>query len=99
MDLLSEVKNYLDITWNDEGTDNKVYALIKSAKSYLNRKAGVEIVYESDNDDLLDEDAVMLLKDYIRYARSNALDEFEKNYTHEIISLRDKYLGERNGIL
>jgi hypothetical protein len=86
MELLKKIKNYLDITWElDETEEEKLLGLINSGKSYLNRRAGAEIDFESDDDGL------MMLKDYVRYARSNALDEFENNYLHEIISLRNKY--------
>ena len=88
MDLLSQVKEYLRITWEDEAEDRNVLGFIAAGVSYLNRKAGFDIPFEGEDADI---DAVMLLKDYVRYARSNALDEFEGNYSHEIGSLREKY--------
>ncbi len=33
--LLADVKNYLNITWNDEVTDEKIKGLIASAAAYL----------------------------------------------------------------
>jgi hypothetical protein len=86
MATLESVKNYLDITWPDENGDVKLCGLILSGESYLARKAGIgKIDFDSDPD------ALMLLKDYVRYARSNAMDEFEPNYLHELIGLREKY--------
>ena len=33
--LLEDVKNYLDITWDDEATDKKIGGLIASGMAYL----------------------------------------------------------------
>lgn len=88
--LLNYVKAYLEITWElDDASKNKLVGIIQSAQSYIARKAGVdEITYTGDE---TDHDALALLCDYVRYARAYALDEFENNYVHEIISLREKY--------
>jgi hypothetical protein len=84
-DLLPDVKNYLDVTWEDEAGDRKIARLIEAGVSYLCRKAGSDIDISGDRD------AYMLLVDYVRYARSNALDLFEQAYIHEICALREKY--------
>lgn len=36
--LLVDVKNYLNITWEDEATDEKIRGLIASASMYLDGK-------------------------------------------------------------
>ena len=36
--LLSDVENYLNITWSDEATDTKVSGLIASGIGYLDKK-------------------------------------------------------------
>jgi hypothetical protein len=83
MGLLETVKTYLNVNW-EEG-DSQLTLMIEGGVSYLSRKTGAAIDFNEDKD------ARALLCDYVRYARSNALDEFEQNYIHEIISLREKY--------
>ena len=46
--LLSDVKNWLDITWDDDATDAKVSGLIASGMVYLNAKYGEEADYTAD---------------------------------------------------
>lgn len=72
--LLGAVKNYLNITWDDEATDAKISGLIAAGREYLDNKIG----------DIGDYEAAgmrqMLLFDFVRYARDSALDVFENNY-------------------
>lgn len=82
--LLEDVKNYLDITWNDENTDKKITGIIERGKKYLNSAAGSELDYSSDDK------PKELLLDYCRYVRSNALEEFQNNYLHELLTLQIK---------
>lgn len=80
--LLETVKNYLDITWVDEEADKKLAGIIKRGIKYINNIAGAEFDYTVEDKPL------ELLLDYARYVRSNALDEFQINYLHELLSLR-----------
>ena len=82
MALIDDVKNYLDITWNDTATDTKLVGIISRGRSYLDRAAGATLDYESEGQ------AKALLLDYCRYARSNALEDFQNNYLHELLSLQ-----------
>lgn len=97
--LLEGVKDYLDITWTmDEAGERKLSDIIESGINDLNRIiGGKDCELDFTKNDL----PLMLLKDYCRYARSNALDEFEENYQSEIIRLQyqyevDKYEAEEN---
>ena len=47
-DLLADIKNYLNITWDDEATDKKISGLIASGMAYLNGKLGEEGDYTQD---------------------------------------------------
>ena len=80
--LLEAVKNYLDITWDDDATDNKMRGIIASGMMYLNGKAGAEMDYEIDGT------ARTLLFEYARYMRDEALDVFENNYLSMILDMR-----------
>ena len=80
--LLTDVKNYLDITWDDEATDAKVAGLIASGMAYLDGKLGEAGDYASDGMPRT------LLMEYVRYARDSALDVFEGNYLSLLLDMR-----------
>lgn len=72
--LLNAVKNYLNITWDDEATDVKISGLIAAGCEYLDGIIGDAGDYETAGM------RQMLLFDFVRYARDSALDVFENNY-------------------
>ncbi len=80
--LLESVKNYLDITWDDAAGDKKLSGIIARGIKYMDGIAGNEMDYT------IEDKPRELLFDYCRYVRSNALDEFQKNYNHELLALR-----------
>lgn len=82
--LLADVKNYLNITWEDEATDDKIRGLIASASIYLDGKGGGKLDYESDGLPRT------LLFEYVRYMRDEALDVFENNYTAMILAMQNE---------
>ncbi len=82
--LLSDVKNYLDITWADAAQDRKVLGFIREGMNYLNNKLGVPADYEEDGDPRT------LLFDYVRYARDGARDVFEANYKGLILAMQNR---------
>lgn len=80
--LLNAVRNYLDITWEDPAGDEKLSGVISRGMKYLNSVAGTELDYTTEDKPR------ELLFDYCRYVRSNALNEFQNNYLHELLSLQ-----------
>lgn len=80
--LLDAVKVYLDITWNDTHTDKKLTGIIERGIKYIDKVAGAEMDYSTEDK------PKELLLDYCRYARSNALELFQINYQHELLSLQ-----------
>ena len=82
--LLQDIKVHLDITWNDDATDQKVRGIIADGMIYLNKKLGEEADYTADGQPRT------LLKDYARYARDSALDVFENNYMSQILSMQNE---------
>lgn len=80
--LLSEVRNYLDVTWDDEDLDKKLKGIIARGINRLNNVAGTELDYT------LEDSPKEILFEYCRYARSNALEEFEKNFVADLNFLR-----------
>lgn len=81
--LLEDVKNHLDITWEDEATDKKITGLIHSGIQYLNDKAGEQIDYSWPCE------GRTLLMEYVRYARDGAMDVFENNYRHLLLAMQN----------
>ena len=82
--LLSDVKDYLDITWNDDATDKKIRGIIASGIMYLDSKLGAAGDYTKDGFPRT------LLMEYARYARDSALDVFENNYQSMILSMQNE---------
>lgn len=86
MTLLEEVKNYLDITWNDEGTDKRVDGIISRAGAILSDYAGETLVLDETQSS-----EKQLFLDLCRYIRDNAYEDFKVNFAAELIELRAKY--------
>ena len=77
--LLEDVKNEMDVTWDDEATDRKYAGFIARGMAYLDKKLGEPADYTADGDPRA------LLMEYVRYARDQALDVFENNYRSMIL--------------
>lgn len=87
--LLADVKNYLNITWTDDNGDKKLAGIIERGIKYIDRIAG------SKEDYTAEDKPRELLLDYCRYARDDALDQFQTNYQHELLALQlDRMVGE-----
>ena len=82
--LLDDVKNYLNITWEDEATDQKIGGLIASRMVYLDAKYGSTADYTADGMPRT------LLMEYVRYARDSALDVFESNYLSMLLGMQNE---------
>ena len=80
--LLSAVKLWCNITWSDEATDAKVSDLIASGQTYIDGKLGADGDYETPGEPLT------LLKEYVRYGLSDALDVFETNYLNRLLAMQ-----------
>lgn len=82
--LLIDVKNYLDITWQDEGTDKKLIEIIKRGEDYLKEISG------NPSLDFSEESPSVrgLLFDYCRYVWSGAPEIFETNFRSDLLRLR-----------
>lgn len=79
--LLNDVKNYLDITWDDTTGDQKLEGMVKRGMAAISGKIG-----ECDFSGETQERA--LLFDYVMYCRAADLPQFWLNYKDEIISLQ-----------
>lgn len=84
-EFLEEVKRALNITWQDEDTDNNIKDYIKAGIAVLQEDVALQIDF--------DEDIIArgLLKTYCRYARNNCEEFFIENNLHLILKLEVKY--------
>lgn len=81
-ELLKAVKLWCNITWSDEATDTKVSDLIASGEAYIDGKLGAAGDYDTPGEPLT------LLKEYVRYGLSDALDVFEANYLNRLLAMQ-----------
>jgi hypothetical protein len=79
--LLDAVKSYLKITWQDDATDAEITGYIKRGMARLQQIAGAPLDFTEEGQPRA------LLLDYCRYARSQALEVFEKNFEAELLDL------------
>jgi hypothetical protein len=79
--LLEAIKAYLHITWEDLNTETNLTGMINRGMARLQTIAGVPL------DFTLEDDARALLFDYVRYANSQALEMWEKNFASELMAL------------
>lgn len=82
--ILAYIKNRLDITWDDDATDQKMTGIIEEGMDYLNKKLGEAADYTAANAPR------RLLVEYCRYARDEALDVFENNYLALILGMQNE---------
>lgn len=79
--LLADVKGYLGVTWQDDVTDRNISGYINRGMARLQQIAGAPLDFEQE-----DQPRTLLL-DYCRYANSQALEVFEKNFQSELLEL------------
>ena len=84
---ITELKNYLDVTYDDEDNDRKLYGIMKRAEAEIRELCAVPDGAELTNSE------EQLLLDCCRYIRANALEDFPVNFGNAILGLRLKRLG------
>lgn len=84
--LFIDIKDYLNIRWEDEITNKNLAGMMKRGIKRLQKIAGVSFI-DFTEDGLARE----LLFDYCRYANSHALEMFENNFIGELQSLHFEY--------
>lgn len=91
-ELLAAAKQFLDITWSDTVTDAKLQGEIRRGIAYITAKTGVDpSAFAGDS---VDDRAQDLLFNYLLYSRAGSIDQFVRNYTYELNSLRRRALVE-----
>ena len=79
--LLNDVKNYLDITWDDSLGDQKIMGTVWRGMAAIKGKIGECNFYEETQERAL-------LFDYVMYARAGEIPQFWENYRAAFISLQ-----------
>ena len=82
--LLADIKIYLHISWVDVNTDIKLNGMINRGMARLQTIAGASLDFS------VEDIPRALLFDYVRYANSQALEMWEKNFAIELRSLHDE---------
>ena len=90
---LYDIKNYLNITWEDEATDGKLKGIAARAQSAVCGLIGVpgkKFVDFSENAESDSEgtEAEQLFLDACRYIQNDSFEDFRKNFADTITSLR-----------
>lgn len=80
-ELKNEVKNYLDVTWEDRDLDEKLEGILRRGMAYLDRIAGTGLEYRAES---LERG---LLFDYVRYVRAGAAQDFGSDFSRELNGL------------
>jgi hypothetical protein len=76
--ILVELKDNLDITWDDESTNRKLEKHIARSVAYLQELSGTSL------DFVVNSRARDLLLERCRYLYNNVSDEFERNFESEL---------------
>lgn len=80
-ELIRDIKNYLDITWEDTQGDKKIEGMVRRGMAALSGRIGECNFYEETQERAL-------LFDYVMYCRAGEMSAFWANYQPEIISLQ-----------
>lgn len=75
----------MNITWDDDDTDEKVIGEILDAEAALNHKLGAEIDYSKNGQEH------RLFLAYLLYLHNDCQNEFDGAYGKEILQIRHKY--------
>ena len=79
---LSDVKNYLNITYEDEDIDTKLSGILSRADSHIRKVTAVSAEEE------LNPDEEQLILDCCRYIFNDAFEDFDNNFMPTINGCR-----------
>ena len=82
MITLDDVKNYLNITYNDEDTNDKVTGI------FIRSEHKIRKLVAASSSDVLTSSEEQLLLDLCRYTFNNAAEDFEANFMNDINGAR-----------
>ena len=91
--MLDELKNYLDITWEDDSTNSKINQRLDRASNIIKSYA-----CNQDIDYSVDLFAKQLLFDLCRYIYNSGYEDFGTNFAGELLLIRSKYRIENTDL-
>lgn len=89
--LLADVENYCNVTWQDDATDENYRNMIALVSTYIDGKLRQPADYTADGLPRA------LLFDGVRYMRDSAFDVFENNYQSLILAAQHERLVNESG--
>jgi len=90
--LLADVENYCNVTWQDDATDEFYRNMIAQVAAYLDSKWRQPADYTADGLPRA------LLFDGVRYMRDSAFDVFENNYQSLILAAQHERMVIDSGM-
>ena len=90
--LLRDVENYCNVTWQDDATDDKFKNMIAAVAAYLEEKIRGPVYYEADGMPRT------LLLEGVRYMRDSAFDVFESNFQALILTAQQEGMVLQYGL-
>lgn len=91
--MLGLAKRKLNITWDDDDTDARLSEIIEDGIVELADKIGISDGFDFSQPG---QERKLLLA-YCLYGWNNALDDFERNYTSDILQARERWEVDRYG--
>ena len=88
-ELISTIKNRIDITFEDKDVDSKVEGIIEDGIKYLCPLFGMPD--EVDFDWTAPSEERAILKNYCLYELNNVGEHFLNNYRNDILRVRARY--------
>lgn len=87
--LFSDAKNYLDITWDDEKTDEKLMSIVNRGCAKITALTNCSI------DDIADSpEHQSLFLDYCRLSWAGVPEKFDQFFKNDIVRLRLQKIAE-----
>lgn len=78
--LLEDILNEIDVTFDDKATKKKIWEHMQQGRARLEELKGAAIDFEKEMT------ARMLLFSFCRYGRSNAIEQFEHDFSSQLTS-------------
>ena len=90
--LLRDVENYCNVTWQDDATDDKFKNMIAAVAAFLEKWLRGPVDYEADGTPRT------LLFEGVRYMRDSAFEVFAGNFQSLILTAQQDRWGEIYGV-
>ena len=90
--LLRDVENYCNVTWQDDATDDKYKNMIAAVAAFLEKLLRGPVDYEADGMPRT------LLLEGVRYMRDSAFDVFESNFQSLILTAQQEGMVLQYGL-